>query len=85
MREFGVLIDQSYPKTLATPGTGVILSDVSFIGETNTIAVADDAVRVAVNCGANACLGTWDWSSLEVSGGKDSEILGFNGISGGSF
>ena len=26
LRKFGVLIDQSYPDTLKTPGTGVILS-----------------------------------------------------------
>lgn len=26
LRQFGVLIDQSYPDTLGTPGTGVILS-----------------------------------------------------------
>lgn len=26
LRQFGILIDQSYPDTLKTPGTGVILS-----------------------------------------------------------
>lgn len=26
LRQFGILIDQSYPDTLGTPGTGVILS-----------------------------------------------------------
>ncbi|EIN14654.1 endo-polygalacturonase PG1 [Punctularia strigosozonata HHB-11173 SS5] len=77
---FGVIIDQSYPSTLGTPGTGVIISDVNFIGDTNNIAVASDAVRVAVNCGSGSCTGTWDWSALEVTGGKASEVTGFSGI-----
>ncbi|KAL5485139.1 hypothetical protein ACEPAI_7781 [Sanghuangporus weigelae] len=85
MRRFGVLIDQSYPDKLGTPRTGVIVSDVSFVGDMNTIDVADDAVRVAVNCGDGACQGTWDWSSLSVTGGNDSELTGCDDISEGTF
>ena len=85
MRRFGIIIDQSYPDTLGTPGNGVTISDINFVGDTNSIEVGDDAVRVAVNCGDDTCQGIWDWSSLEVTGGETSEISGFNGISGGSF
>jgi polygalacturonase len=85
LRRFGVIIDQSYPDTLGTPGTGVIVSDINFTGEANTIEVGDDAIRVAVNCGDGSCTGTWDWSALTVTGGENSEVTGFDGISGGSF
>ncbi|CAL1709785.1 unnamed protein product [Somion occarium] len=57
MREFGVLIDQSYPDTLGTPGTGVKLSGVNFVGAQNTISVNSGAQRVAVNCGSGSCTG----------------------------
>ncbi|TDL24142.1 endo-polygalacturonase PG1 [Rickenella mellea] len=80
-RDFGVLIDQSYPSILAAPGSGVLLSDVNFVGKTNVIHVNNDADRVAVNCGAGACLGTWDWSSLKVTGGIPGPVT-YNGISG---
>ncbi|KIJ46056.1 glycoside hydrolase family 28 protein [Sphaerobolus stellatus SS14] len=70
LREFGVLIDQSYPDTLGTPGSGVILSGVNFLGSTNTISVSSSATPVAVNCGKGACTGTWNWSNLKTSGGK---------------
>ncbi|PIL27388.1 hypothetical protein GSI_10536 [Ganoderma sinense ZZ0214-1] len=72
LRKFGVLIDQSYPSTLGTPGTGVKLSGVNFAGSTNSISVASGAKRVAVNCGA--CSGTWEWSALKVSGGSEGKI-----------
>lgn len=54
---FGVIIDQSYPSTIGTPGTGVIISGVNFVGTTNTIAVDSTAQRVAVNCGTGSCTG----------------------------
>ncbi|GJJ14617.1 hypothetical protein Clacol_008883 [Clathrus columnatus] len=57
LTEFGILIDQSYPNTLATPGTGVILSDVNFIGATNTLSVEPSATPIAINCGQGACIG----------------------------
>ncbi|KAK7045558.1 hypothetical protein VNI00_007390 [Paramarasmius palmivorus] len=81
-KRFGVIIDQSYPSTLGTPGTGVIISDVTFSGETSDISVGSDAQRVAVNCGTGSCTGTWNWSALKVSGGKASTIEGFSGITG---
>ncbi|KAI0795738.1 endo-polygalacturonase PG1 [Abortiporus biennis] len=80
LRQFGVLIDQSYPDTLGTPGTGVKLSGVNFVGATNTLTVNSDAQRVAVNCGSGSCTGSWDWSSLKVSGGTAGKIVNFSGI-----
>lgn len=80
-----MLIDQSYPDTLGTPGDGVKISDINFKGSENSISVDSSAVRVAVNCGSGSCTGTWDWSELTVTGGKAAEITGFSGISGGSF
>ena len=82
LRKFGVLIDQSYPDTMGTPGTGVKISDVNFIGSETTLAVDSSATQVAVNCGSGACTGTWDWSSLSVSGGKSPVINNFSGITG---
>ncbi|KAI5120648.1 hypothetical protein M0805_007985 [Coniferiporia weirii] len=82
LRQFGVLIDQSYPDTLGTPGTGVKLSDVNFIGSTTTLEVDSGAMQVAVNCGKGACTGTWDWSSLKASGGSVGESINFSGITG---
>ncbi|KAI0634992.1 endo-polygalacturonase PG1 [Trametes polyzona] len=80
IRRFGVIIDQSYPSTLGTPGTGVKLSGVNFVGSTNSISVNSGAKRVEVNCGSGACSGTWDWSALKVSGGSAGSIRNFNGI-----
>ncbi|KAI0030875.1 endo-polygalacturonase PG1 [Vararia minispora EC-137] len=85
MRRFGVIIDQasvaSYPSTLATPGNGVKISAVDFVGTQNNIAVASSAQRVAVNCGSGSCTGTWDWSALTVTGGKAGKI-NYSGITG---
>ncbi|KJA20061.1 glycoside hydrolase family 28 protein [Hypholoma sublateritium FD-334 SS-4] len=80
--EFGVLIDQSYPATLGTPGTGVILSDVNFGAPATSISVGSSAKRVAVNCGVGSCTGTWNWANLEVSGGVAGSITNFAGITG---
>ncbi|KAI0674137.1 endo-polygalacturonase PG1 [Trametes maxima] len=82
IRKYGVIIDQSYPSTLGTPGTGVKISGVNFAGSTNSISVASGAKRVEVNCGSGACTGTWDWSALKVSGGSAGDIKGFSGIKG---
>ncbi|KZP03278.1 glycoside hydrolase family 28 protein, partial [Athelia psychrophila] len=49
--KYGVLIDQSYPSTLGTPGTGVVIEKVVFSG-TNTIAVGSSAYRLEINCGS---------------------------------
>ncbi|KAF8513239.1 endo-polygalacturonase PG1 [Gautieria morchelliformis] len=70
LKRFGVLIDQSYPKVLGTPGTGVKLSGVNFVGHANTLTVDSTATPVAINCGRNACIGSWSWTSLKTSGGK---------------
>jgi len=72
---FGILIDQSYPATLGTPGTGVIIENVSFEGS-NSISVASTAHAVEVNCGStSSCTGTWNWSGLKASGGEGSKVL----------
>ncbi|KAG8731510.1 hypothetical protein FRC11_003954 [Ceratobasidium sp. 423] len=65
--DYGVIIDQSYPSTLGTPGTGVIISDVTFVG-TNTVSIASGAYEVEVNCGSGSCTGTWDWSGFRRIG-----------------
>ncbi|KAF9070253.1 glycoside hydrolase [Rhodocollybia butyracea] len=71
---FGVLIDQSYPATLGTPGTGVVIENVSF-DDTNTVSVESSANAVEVNCGStSSCTGTWNWDGLTASGGKGSTI-----------
>ncbi|KAF9462335.1 endo-polygalacturonase PG1 [Collybia nuda] len=82
IRQFGVIIDQSYPDTLGTPGTGVKLSGVNFVAPVSTISVNSGADRVAVNCGVGSCSGTWNWSNLKVTGGVAGPINNFNGISG---
>ncbi|KZT19919.1 glycoside hydrolase family 28 protein [Neolentinus lepideus HHB14362 ss-1] len=82
LTKFGILIDQSYPSTLGVPGAGVPISDINFTGAESTISVASGADRVAVNCAKGGCLGTWDWSSLKVTGGKAGPINNFTGIDG---
>ncbi|KDR69429.1 hypothetical protein GALMADRAFT_230660 [Galerina marginata CBS 339.88] len=74
IRKFGVLIDESYPDTLGTPGTGVIISGVTFVSPATSLTVNSGAQRVAVNCGKGACTGTWNWSNLKVSGGVAGKI-----------
>ncbi|GAB1527215.1 hypothetical protein RhiTH_010390 [Rhizoctonia solani] len=76
--KYGVIIDQSYPSTLGTPGKNVKISGVTFSG-TNTISVASGAKEVEVNCGD--CSGTWNWSGLKVSGGSAGSS-NYKGISG---
>ncbi|KAG8911072.1 hypothetical protein FRC00_007119, partial [Tulasnella sp. 408] len=87
IHKYGVLIDQSYPSTLGTPGTGVLVSvsrrlmqnpDVQFISG-NTVSVDSSATRVAVNCGSGSCQGTWNWAGLKASGGKTGTI-NYSGI-----
>ncbi|KAF7368816.1 Glycoside hydrolase family 28 protein [Mycena venus] len=78
--QFGLLIDQSYPATLGTPGNGVIISGINFVG-TNTFTIASGVTPVAVNCGSGSCQGTWNWSGLKVSGGAANKI-NYSGITG---
>ncbi|VDC03741.1 unnamed protein product [Peniophora sp. CBMAI 1063] len=80
MTSYGVIIDQSYPATLGTPGSGVTISGVNFKG-TNTFTVNSGVTRAAVNCGTDSCGGTWDWSALKITGGKTSSI-NYSGITG---
>ncbi|KAK7027348.1 hypothetical protein VNI00_015311 [Paramarasmius palmivorus] len=56
--DYGVIVDQSYPSTLGTPGNGVTISDINFTGSETDVAVSSDAERVAVNCGSGSCTGT---------------------------
>ncbi|KAH7311786.1 polygalacturonase [Rhizoctonia solani] len=79
-KRFGVIIDQSYPNTLSTPGAGVKISGVAFTGN-NNIAVASSAKTVEVNCASGGCTGTWDWSGLKVSGGSKGTHF-YSGIKG---
>ncbi|THV03533.1 glycoside hydrolase [Dendrothele bispora CBS 962.96] len=82
--EFGVLITQSYPDSLGTPGTGVILSNVKFAG-TNTVSVNSGGDRLDINCGStSSCPGTWDFSGLKITGGDAGTIKNAK-VSGGSF
>jgi len=70
LTKFGVLITQSYPDSLGTPGTGVIISNINFVGSANTITVNSGVPRVAINCGSSSsCPGPWNFSELKVSGG----------------
>ncbi|KAF9479058.1 hypothetical protein BDN70DRAFT_993753 [Pholiota conissans] len=46
------------------------------------LSVNSDADKVAVNCGVGSCQGTWDWSNLQVTGGKAGPINNFTGITG---
>ncbi|KAF9050180.1 endo-polygalacturonase PG1 [Panaeolus papilionaceus] len=82
IRQFGIIIDQSYPDTLNTPGTGVVISDVNFAPPQSVITVNSDADQIAVNCGVGSCTGTWDWSNLQVIGGVIGPINNFTGILG---
>ncbi|KAG8876794.1 hypothetical protein FRB97_003917 [Tulasnella sp. 331] len=83
---YGVLIDQSYPATLGTPGSGVILSVMAFhlnvqFTSGNTVSVDSGADRVDVNCGSGGCTGTWNWSGLTATGGNAGTI-NYSGITG---
>ncbi|KAG8854108.1 hypothetical protein FRB96_007814 [Tulasnella sp. 330] len=77
---YGVLIDESYPAVLGTPGTGVVISDVTFTSG-NTVSVDLTAYRVEVNCGVGGCSGTWNWSGLTATGGKTG-VINYSGITG---
>jgi len=81
---YGVLIDQSYPSTLGTPGTGVVISGVNFSGG-NTISVDSGAKRLEINCGSSSsCPGTMNLSGLTVTGGSAGAIKNAK-TSGGSY
>lgn len=79
---YGVLVTQSYPSNMGTPGNGVIISDINFTPGTTSLKANSGAYRVAVNCGSGSCTGNWDWSGLETSGGKIGSIINNNVITG---
>ncbi|KAG2071280.1 glycoside hydrolase family 28 protein [Suillus decipiens] len=79
---FGVLITQSYPSNMGTPGNGVTISDINFNSGTTSLTANSDAYMVSVNCGVGSCTGNWDWSGLEASGGKVGSIINNNVITG---
>ncbi|GAB1522043.1 hypothetical protein RhiTH_005147 [Rhizoctonia solani] len=83
IKRFGVIVDQSYPSTLGTPGNNVVISGITF-GAGNNIAVTSGAQRVAVDCGSK-CTGTWDWSGLKVTGGTAGKIDNYKNIKAGSY
>ncbi|CAK5280888.1 unnamed protein product [Mycena citricolor] len=65
IKDFGVLITQSYPVEDGTPGPGGPISNVSFVGGTTNVGVTSKGFSVVVDCAA--CLGTWDFSGLNVT------------------
>ncbi|KAG2032936.1 glycoside hydrolase family 28 protein [Suillus americanus] len=79
---YGVLITQSYPSNKGTPGNGVTIEDINFNPGTTSLTAKSGAYRVAVNCGSGSCIGNWDWSGLETSGGKTGSITNNNVITG---
>ncbi|KAG1792354.1 glycoside hydrolase family 28 protein [Suillus plorans] len=79
---FGVLITQSYPSNLGTPGNGATISDINFNHGTTSLTANKGAYMVAVNCGSGSCTGDWDWSGLQTSGGKAGSIINNNLITG---
>ncbi|KAG1792353.1 glycoside hydrolase family 28 protein [Suillus plorans] len=79
---FGVLITQSYPSNLGTPGNGATISDINFNHGTTSLTANKGAYRVAVNCGSGSCTGDWDWSGLQTSGGKAGSVINNNFITG---
>ncbi|KZP12433.1 glycoside hydrolase family 28 protein [Athelia psychrophila] len=82
--KYGVLIDQSYPSTLGTPGTGVVIEKVVFSG-TNTIAVGSSAYRLEINCGSTtSCPGTWNLAGLDITGGKAGVVKNV-AVTGGTY
>ncbi|KAL4062225.1 glycoside hydrolase family 28 protein [Scleroderma citrinum] len=82
LSDYGILISQSYPGALGTPGNGVLISNIDFSGGLTKVTTDSGAYMVAVNCGQGSCTGTWDWSSLETSGGKVGPITNNNLVTG---
>ncbi|KAF9268657.1 hypothetical protein L218DRAFT_940529 [Marasmius fiardii PR-910] len=79
----------SYPSTLGTPGDGAKIFVRIFV--TSYSAYNSRLLPRRASRGINftsgtsdiaVTSGTWDWSSLRVSGGKAGPITGFNGIIG---
>ncbi|KZP03279.1 glycoside hydrolase family 28 protein [Athelia psychrophila] len=82
--KYGVFVDQSYPATLGTPGTGVVIEDIIFSG-TNTVSVGSSAYRLEINCGSTtSCPGTWNLAGLDITGGKAGVVKNV-AVAGGTY
>ncbi|KAE9404567.1 polygalacturonase [Gymnopus androsaceus JB14] len=83
--KYGYLISQSYSEDFGTPGTGSLVEDITFSGATTTVTTTGSFPVVGVDCGN--CQGTWDWGSLDATGGEAADIILTGGakISGGTF
>ncbi|KAF9225462.1 glycoside hydrolase family 28 protein [Gyrodon lividus] len=80
--KYGILVTQSYPASLGTPGNGVTISDIGFYPDTTTLTTTSDAYMTAINCGEGSCTGTWDWSGLDTSGGEVGPMKNVDVITG---
>ncbi|EIM80803.1 polygalacturonase [Stereum hirsutum FP-91666 SS1] len=84
IEEFGVLITQSYPDNDGTPGTTSTISDINFTGSKTSVAVESSGTNLVIDCGD--CTGTWDFSELDISGGKTSVVDSDDAtVSGGTY
>ncbi|KIK54403.1 glycoside hydrolase family 28 protein [Collybiopsis luxurians FD-317 M1] len=83
--KYGYLITQSYSEDFGTPGTGSTVSGITFSGATTTVTTTGNFPRVGVDCGH--CTGTWNWGSIDATGGEASDIVLTGGatIEGGTF
>ncbi|KAE9404569.1 polygalacturonase [Gymnopus androsaceus JB14] len=71
--KYGYLISQSYSEDFGTPGTGSLVEDITFSGATTTVTTTGSFPVVGVDCGN--CQGTWDWGSLDATGGEAADII----------
>jgi len=83
--KYGYLITQSYSEDFGTPGTGSTVSGITFSGATTKVTTTGNFPVVGVDCGK--CTGTWDWGSLDATGGEAADLVLTGGvqISGGTF
>jgi len=58
-----------------TPTAGILIENVSFHG-TNNVTTKSSATMVEVLCNPGECKGTWDWSGLKTSGGREGTNVG---------
>jgi len=67
--DYGIVVTQSYGGTKGEPTGGV--SVTGFVLQNVTGSVGSDAVRVYIECGVGSCK-DWNWSGVNVTGGKKS-------------
>jgi len=82
--KYGYLITQSYSEDFGTPGTGSTVSGITFSGATTKVTTTGKFPVVGVDCGK--CTGTWNWGSLDATGGEAADLVLGGGvkISGGT-